>query len=321
MIKVKQTKAFLFCALFFWLGSVVPSYALNIAVVKSRDIQAYNVALEGFKQKVRQSLPGERIDFWIAASLNGEKELASEVIDSIKAKRPAVIFALGSNATALVQKEFPDIPIVFSMVFNPVASGFVNSMHSSGNNLTGASLDISIWTQFSKLILAVPGARKIGVIYSIQENEELIQQASNIARAMNLELVLAPVKSSMQVSGALDRLIGRIDALWSVSDCIVFTPQSTQYILMNTLRNKIPFMALSPSYVKAGALLALSCDYKDVGRQAGEIAVQVITGKEPANIPIATPRQVSLSINLIVARQMRLRIPSDVIASAEKIFR
>jgi putative ABC transport system substrate-binding protein len=317
MIKVKSGILIVALILFFSLGLNLSSYALTIAVVKTQDIEAYNLALDGFKE----ALSGKGVEVWMAGDLGGAKNLSYSVIDSIKAKSPALILALGSAATTAVQKEFPDVPVVFSMVLNPVASGFIKSTHSSGNNLTGASLDIPVETQFRELLSVLPRVKRIGVIYNLEENREIINEASLIAKGMGLELVTAVVGSEKAVPEALDDLIKKVDALWSVSDNIVFTSQSIQYILLNTLRNQMPFMGISPSYVKAGALMALSCDYKDVGHQAGEVAIRVIGGEQPNNIPITAPRKVYLSLNSIVAEQIRINIPSDVVAKAKEVFK
>jgi len=257
----------------------------------------------------------------VAADLQGAKRLPFSVIDNIKAKSPALILALGSAATTAVQKEFPNMPIVFCMVLNPVASGFVKSIHSSGNNLCGASLDIPVEAQFRELLSVLPRVKRIGVIYNLEENREVVREASLIAKGMGLELVGAVVGSEKAVPDTLDDLIKKVDAIWSVSDNIVFTPQSIQYVLLTTLRNEMPFMGISPSYVKAGALMALSCDYKDVGRQAGDVANRVLSGEQPSNIPITAPRKVYLSLNSIAAEQIRIKIPSDVAARAKEIFK
>ena len=317
MIKVKSGVLIVAIVLFCILGFSLSSYALTIAVVKTQDIEAYNLALDGFKE----ALSGKGAEFWMAGDIGGATRLSYPVIDSIKAKSPALILALGSAATTAVQKEFPDIPVVFCMVLNPVASGFVKSTHSSGNNLTGASLDIPVETQFRELLSVLPRVKRIGVIYNLEENREIINEASLIAKGMGLELVTAVVSSEKAVPDALDNLLTKVDALWSVSDDIVCTPQSIQYTLLATLRNQMPFMGISPSYVKAGALMALACDYKDVGRQAGEVASRVIAGEQPNNIPITAPRRVYLSLNSIVAEQIGIKIPSDVTARAKEIFK
>ena len=317
MIKVKSGVLIVALILFCILGFSLSSYALTIAVVKTQDIEAYNLALDGFKE----ALSGKGVEFWMAGDMGGAKRLPYSVIDSIKAKSPTLILALGSAATTAVQKEFPDVPVVFCMVLNPVASGFIKSTRSSGNNLTGASLDIPVETQFRELLSVLPRVKRIGVVYNLEENREIINEASLIAKGMGLELVTAVVSSEKAVPDAIDNLLTKVDAIWSVSDNIVFTSQSIQYILLATLRNQMPFMGISPSYVKAGALMALSCDYKDVGRQAGEVASRVIAGEQPSNIPVTAPRRVYLSLNSIVAEQIGIKIPSDVTARAKEIFK
>ena len=321
MIKVKQT-GLMVCVIFMLcLRFTYSIYAATIAVVKSQDIEAYNLALDGIKEVLKGGSAGKDVEVWIAADLQGAQRLSSSAINSIKAKAPGLILALGSAATAAVQKEFSNIPIVFCMVLNPAASGFVKSIRASGNNLTGASLDIPVESQFRELLSVLPRVKRIGVIYNLEENREIINEASLIAKGMGLELITAVVDSEKAVPDALDDLIKKVDALWSVPDNVVFTPQSIQYLLLTTLRNEMPFMGISPSYVKAGALMALSSDYKDVGRHAGEVASRILSGEQPTNIPITTPRKVYLSLNSIVAEQIRIKIPSDVTARAKEIFK
>jgi putative ABC transport system substrate-binding protein len=202
------------------------------------------------------------------------------------------------------------------MVLNPLASGFVRSMNSSGNNLTGASLDIPIRAQFEALRSVLPSVRKVGVLYNPQETESVVQQARETAREMGLELVAVAVDSEEKVPEALGALGKSVDALWSVADSTIFSSGSMQFILLHTLRNKIPFMGLSPSFVKAGALLALDADYQEVGAQCGALAVKILAGEAPTALPVATPQKATLHVNLKTAEVIGLKIPADRLKGA-----
>ena len=79
-------------------------------------------------------------------------------------------------------------------------------------------------------------------------------------------------------------------------------------------------MAFSAHYVKAGALLALECDYYDVGRQTGEIADSILKGTDPGTIPITFPRKKNLVINKRTAKTIGVNIPRDVLKKAAKVF-
>lgn len=128
---------------------------------------------------------------------------------------------------------------------------------------------------------------------------------------MGLELVAAPVTSEDQLPKALESLEKNVDALWSVADSTAFSPGSVEFILLHTLRNKIPFVGLSPAFVKAGALMALAVDYEAVGRQCGEQAVKILDRQPPASLPVTTPEKLTLHVNLKTAETIGLTIPRD----------
>ena len=112
----------------------------------------------------------------------------------------------------------------------------------------------------------------------------------------------------------------KVDGLWAVADTVVFTPQSTQYLLLYTLRQGIPFQGPFTSFVKAGALFTLAWNDKDVGRQAGELAVKVLAGESPRYIPITTPRMIYLILNLRTAEQINLDIPPHIVSVAKEVY-
>lgn len=238
-------------------------------------------------------------------------------MQALKAQRPALIVTVGSAATSLVQAHVQDIPVVFCMVLNPVASGFVQSRQASGNNLTVASLDIPARLQFETLKALLPHVKKVGVLYNPRETAAIVEPAMQAAAALGLGLIAMPVTAAEQIPTTMSELERQIDALWSVADSTVFeSDRSVEFLLRRTLQSRIPFMGLSPAFVKAGALIALSADYRDVGRQCGEEAAQVLAGRAPASLPITTPRKVTPYVNLNVARAIGVEIPTSSMVEA-----
>jgi putative ABC transport system substrate-binding protein len=100
----------------------------------------------------------------------------------------------------------------------------------------------------------------------------------------------------------------------------VFTPRSVDSILLLTLRDGIPFVGLSPSFVKAGALLSFSCDYADVGAQSAEQALEILGGKSTGDLPIVFPRKVSLYLNLNTARAINLEVSQKIQSESQVEF-
>ncbi len=305
-----------FCLSFFILLSNAP---INLAadfvvIVKSREVEPYDIALKSFRRTLKEKSSDPIIGEYLLPEGGKEK---NDLLADIRRKDPRLIVTLGSAATSYISKAIKDIPVTFCMVLNPMASGFIQSMSASGNNLTGASLDIPVQTQFEALRSIVPAAKKVGVIYNPQETETVIQQARRTAKEMGLELVATAINSEDKVPEALRTLDkSSVDALWSVADSTIFSSGSLEFILLHTLRNKIPFMGLSPAFVKAGALLALDADYQEVGAQCGGQAIKILTGDQPSSLPVTTPQRVTLYVNLKTAENIGLKIPAERLKGA-----
>ncbi len=249
---------------------------------------------------------------------NSDQNLS--IVDSIIAIQPKLIITIGSNATKLAQENFDKIPIVFSSVKYPVLSGFVNSVTNPGHNITGASIDIPVKIQFEKFKQIIPNLKKIGVLYT-QNTESLIPQAKIIAKEHNLELIALKVSHEKELPLMLDSLTSQVQGIWSVADHNLFKQKSTRYILINTLRKRIPFMGFSKYVVESGALFALDFDYKAVGRQAGNIVNKILDGKKPSAIKVTTADVIWFHYNEKTAERINIVIPDELAAVAKEVYR
>jgi putative ABC transport system substrate-binding protein len=316
---------FVFICIFFVVSAALCPPAVaeqgtrKIAIVKSSE-PAFDVALEGFLEVMNTAdITYETATF----NLRGQVKAKDEMMKEIRSFHPDMILTIGSRATSVISKRFEDIPIVFSMVLYPTASGFVSSMRKPGKNVTGAAMDVPIEHQFGKLLEIVPNLKRIGVLYNPDETLPIIEDAMRVTDSMNMQLLAEKVKSERDVPSALRRLEKqKMDALWSVVDGTVFTNPSIEYIGRYVLRKGIPFMGPFNSFVeRGGALVALSAlDYRDNGRQAGEISIQILHGTKPMNIPVASPRKIEMALSLRAANHIRLRIPQEIIDEASQVF-
>lgn len=305
------------CLLLLLSGAAFAQPREFIAVIKTRDAEPYEIALKS----LRRTLKARGLDVAVEEFLLAEDHPPAvsrfdpgyfsgrdDRLAEIRKKNPQLIVTLGSAATERASKVIRDTPMLFCMVLNPLASGFLR--------LTGASLDIPAQVQFEALRSVIPNAKKIGVIYNPQETESVVQQARKSAREMGLELFAVPIASADKVPDALRALDKSIDALWSVADGTTFSSASMEFIFLHTLRNKLPFMGLSPAFVKAGALLALAVDYQEVGAQCGGLAARILSGENPSSLPVTTPHRAILHVNLKTADTIGIKIPAERLKGA-----
>ena len=273
--------------------------------------------LHGARKVIKKNLPEIAFN---TITINSPDIADPDLIDSIKQSKPTLILTVGSSATRFAKDNFPEIPIVFSSVKYPVLSGFVQSIEKPGGSITGASLNIPDDVQFKYFKKIIPNLKNIGVIYT-DNAAPLIAQAKVVAKQMNMNLIPLLIEENKDIPIALDSLSSIADGIWSVADPVLFNSKSTKYIVMNTLRRQIPFMGFSRNVVESGALFSLDFDYKAVGFQAGEIALRIINGENPANIRVTTSDLIWFHYNEKTADHIKIAIPDELVAIAKEVYR
>jgi putative ABC transport system substrate-binding protein len=305
-----------FATILPWSGGLF-GQDLRMAIVHSDSLETTLRTIKGIRTTISAQYSAVA---YYEYFLPSDASAIEKNIGEITKLNPRLILTVGTFATRIVSEKVKDKPIIFSAVLNPETSGFVKSLDSPGGNITGASLDIPPDVQFNYFKRVIKGLKKVGVLYT-SETANLIPPARAMAQAAGLELVAVRIETEKEVPEALDKLNRQVDGIWSVADGQIFSPTTTRYILLNTLRNGKPFMGFSKNIVESGALFGLGYDYKDIGRQAGNIALQVLSGASPSNIPVAVPGIKWFLYNEKTAKHINITIPDDLAAVAKEVYR
>lgn len=276
-----------------------------IAVSESTGLPEYQQAVAGFNEILKKE--NLSIDLKMYA-YDPENEIN---VEEIKTQKPALVLTLGSNATHFISEKITDIPIVFAMVMDPRGSGITSK------NIVGASLDIPVTLQLEHLKAVVPRVKRVGVVYSPAENESIIREARQAAGNLGLVLKAYPVKSHSEIPRIKDLAI---DVLWIIPDTILLHPAILKRILLSSIRKRLPVMGCSRSFARGGALLAISCDYEDIGKQAGEMAARILKGETYSQSKTSKPRKIKLYINQMVADRIGITIPGKILREADEVF-
>jgi putative tryptophan/tyrosine transport system substrate-binding protein len=283
---------------------------LRMAVITSLDTPPYEDVATGFLEFIKKE--GVIADFE-HYGLSGNAGKASEVIRQIKKKPPRLILTIGTLATQTALREVDDIPIVAGLVSN------MDELRKS-KNATGVILDFSLMTQFEWMHKLMPEIKIIGVLYNPKENQAKIDAAIQAAKKEGLTLMPKEVETPRALPDALESLARRVDLLWGINDQLVLSPQTAEAILLFSFRRGVPFVGLSSSWVKAGALYALDRDYKDLGAQCGELTIKILQGTKPSMLAIVPPRRTLYSLNQKTADHMKLEFSPLVIQNAQQVF-
>ena len=295
--------------LFSW--TVVPSGAEpRITILMTQQSDTYQDVRKGFQQYLEKK--GIAVDYDIR-NFEGPVQKTDMVLQAMKATHPSLVFTLGSPATEAVIREVQNIPIIAGMIMNEAEL-------TKAKNATGIVLEFPLQTHISWIKKLLPDKKTIGALFNSRENTATIEQARRIIEDSGLTFYSKRVETPQELPDALDSLPGNADVLWGLTDSVVFSPETVKGILLFSFRNRIPFVGLSTSWVKAGAVYALDRDYVDIGVQCGELAEQVLKGVKIHTLKPQSPRKVLYALNLTSTNHMHLNFSDGVIRGAHPVF-
>lgn len=329
---------YIYCLLFivhfslFILHFPSPAYSQQkpptIAIIQPYDIKAYQEAVEGFLNHLRRHL---KQDFntiiyespqGLYTTLKQEKNSLTQSTDGSHFKSGVhlnsdidLILTVGTEATSEISRKISDIPIVFTMVLDP------DNILTHRNDIVGASVDIPPETQLRMIKEVLPTVKKVGVIYDPNRNAGFVKNSELLAKRLGLQIKSFPVKSQKEIPKALQQVSNDADVLWGIVDDTVYNSQTAKFIIQDTVRRyRIPFIGISASYVKAGALYALVFDNEDVGRQSAELANRILAATPVSKLQSTTPEKIRLALNLRTAELIGIEIPEKIIEKASIVY-
>ena len=282
---------------------------LTIAIVQPQNVNAYQEAVKGFLNTLRKSFPAP-FNIVVYESPDGLYKTLHE------SEQPEIdlIITVGTGASADVASTITNIPIVFSMVLDP------ETVIKQRSNIVGASLNIPVEFQLRLIKEVLPGVKTVGVIYDPDKNTAYMNRLQTVAPQFLLAIKGFPVTSQKAIPEALEQVKEQTDALLGVVDNTVYTSRTTEFIIRFTVQKDVPFIGLSLSYVKAGALCSLVFDNYDIGRQTAQLAEKILSGTPPAVIKTTVPEKLDIALNLRTANIIGVTIPKHIQRNAAIVY-
>lgn len=218
-----------------------------------------------------------------------------------------------AQATAKITKT---IPVVFSSVTDPVATGIVPKMGNTGTNITGVSDRWPIELQCRKYAEILPNVKTWGTIYNPGDVNVTfhIKEMKEAVEKMGGKLVEAHVSTSAEVMQAAQSLVGRVEAIHVSSDNTTVSAFESVVKVCND--NKIPLFVGDTGSVPRGAIAAYGLDYYLIGYTAGKKAARILKGEKPGEVPAGIADGYSLWINLKAAQLQGAKIDKAKVAQA-----
>jgi putative tryptophan/tyrosine transport system substrate-binding protein len=247
-------------------------------------------------------------------------ELAAELV-----RLKVDVFVTSGNAvTRAAKKATSTIPIVTSLVSDPVENGFIASLARPGGNITGlTSLGAELSGKRLELLKeTIPRLSRVMVLGNSHTpgNSQAVQQTETVARVMGVQLIYKDVQTVTDIDAAFKTLSkNRSDAVFMLPNAVLLAHR--RRVVELTIENRLPMMYDAKEYVQIGGLISYAADAEDLFRRSSIYVDKILKGAKPADLPVEQPKKFEFVINLKTAKQIGLTIPPNVLARADKVIK
>jgi putative ABC transport system substrate-binding protein len=287
---------------------VPESAAMDIAILRSSDIAAYREAIAGLKAT------GPIGATYTEYDAQGDLELGKKLARKLRASNASLVVAVGLKAALAAKVEIEDVPIVYMMVLDP----FKHQL--TATNITGTLLEIPFDRQLQIMRTFLPALHRVGMLYDPVKNASRVKIAVEQAGMFDVQAKGLPVESEKDVPQQLRTLLSEIEALWLIPDSAVLTNESIPFILESALARYIPVIGFSPELTRLGALLSMSVNYGEVGRDTGLLMKRILDkeGLLPLNpVPI---ERLKITVNLKTARFLGITFSKELMSLIDETY-
>jgi len=284
-------------------------------------VQIRNAAfLQGLQQLGWTVGQNVQIDYrWYAGNMDDTRKYAAELV----ALAPDVIFAPGSVVLGPLLQVTRSIPIVFTIVPDPVGSGFVNSLARPGGNATGlTSYDYGIGAKWLEVLKEIaPSVTQAAVIRDPTIAAGLGVWAAIQSVSPSVAIEVSPV--NMTDAAEIERAVASFASGRNGGLLVTGSAQTVLHrdlIIALAARHKLPAVYYDRYQVAAGGLISYGPDNVDQFRRAAGYVDRILKGEKAADIPVQQPTKYELLINLKTAKALGLEVPATLLARADEVF-
>ena len=287
---------------------VSESSAMDIAILRSSDIEAYREAIAGLKAT------GPMGAIYTEYDVQGDLELGKKLARKLRASNASLVVAVGLKAALAAKVEIVDVPIVYMMILDPLKHQL------TADNMTGTLLEVPVDRQLKIMRTFLPTLHQLGTLYDPAKTSARVNDAMRQAANSDFQLKGLSVESEKDVPQQLRALLSDVEALWLMPDSTVLTNESVRFILESALARRIPVIGFSPEFTRLGALLSMSINYGDVGRETGSLVKRILDGERRLPLDPVPIERLKITVNLKTARFLDITFSNGLTSFIDETY-
>jgi putative ABC transport system substrate-binding protein len=302
-----------------------PAKARSIGLLMTTTPAAASHIAAAFVDGLRElgHTEGKNVRFeyrWAEGHRERLDELAAELV-----RHPVDLIVASSQAAALAaQRATKTIPIVMVNAADPVMAGLVASLARPGGNVTGLSQHLTPEILAKQLQLLkemfAKGSRPLVVVLRSPTTTVELRQYETTGQVLELRVQFIEVRTRDDLGRAFAAMArDHVDAvLVPGGDTFLFTER--QRVVELARERRLPGMYSLREYTEAGGLMSYSARLTEQFRRAAIYVDKILRGARPATLPVESPSQYELVINLKTAKALGLTIPQSLLLRADEVI-
>jgi putative ABC transport system substrate-binding protein len=255
---------------------------------------------------------------WAEGRSDRSAEIAADFVHQIV----DVIVTYSSEQAFIAKQATSTIPIVATLMGDPVGNGLVASLARPGGNLTGlASQTVDlVGKRFELLREIVPSLRRLAILANGNHPSSKMEIDSVRAAAspLGLEVSAFEIWRAEDIAPALGTIATQADALFVVGEPLTFSYRTRISTL--ALAARLPTSYSIREYVEAGGLMSYGASFPPLFRRAADYVDKILRGAKPDDLPVEQPTRYNLVVNLTTAKALGLIIPEAFLLRADEVI-
>jgi putative tryptophan/tyrosine transport system substrate-binding protein len=280
--------------------------------------------LTAFRSKLNQLGWTEGHNLAIDARLGaGDYQRMTAEAGTLISRNPDVVVTMGTHGLTAVRQHTHSVPVVFTLVADPVRTGLIESLARPGGHATGfTNFEFSIGGKWLELLRDVsPHLNRVTIIANPANATAnpiagLIEDAG---RLVSIEVTTASVRSASDIEVAIS------NAAQQPSGGLIVLPDSlavihSELIISLVEHHRLPTVYPFRVFAAKGGLLAYGLDIPEMYRQAANYVDRILRGTKPSELPVQAPNKFELIVNLKSAKALSLDVPTTLLARADEVI-
>lgn len=233
-----------------------------------------------------------------------------------KLKDHDLLLTIGQKAMVAATKINSAPPTIAALIPKQSYDKYRAALHSVNNKTTAVFIDNPPERQILLAQVLLGKKQRLGALLGEQNSQHEIKLT---IKEMGIDAHIETVKRTDNLIRRLSDILNEIDVFLAFPDAQIFNRNTAKNILLTTYRQRIPIIAYSASYVKAGALAAVYSTPQQIAKQTADTLINIL--RPGATFPLqgAYPRKFEISINNSVAKSLGIPVFSEAETKAKLV--